>query len=78
MPNWSSAVHVVTSVQGREVVDVNGKAFDTRLVLPVSVASTEPQVFAGGSATRDDRRRWATGKFLDTLIEIVKRKDEFR
>ena len=57
------------------MADANGKAFDTRLVIPVSVASTEPQVFAGGSATRDYRRRWATGKFLDKLIEIVKRKD---
>ena len=75
MPNWASAVHVAKSSKGKEVADVNGKAFDTRLVLPVSAASTEPQVFAGGPTTRDNRRRWATGKFLDKLTEIVKRND---
>ena len=74
MPTWSLAAHVVKPVKGKEVADANGKAFDTRLVIPVSVASTEPQVFAGGSATRDYRRRWATGKFLDKLIKFVMRK----
>ena len=70
--NWSSDVHVVDSVGGGQVQDTEGKTFDTRLVLPVNAASSSPmQVFAGGSAPRDDRRRVLSRDYLRPLKTLI-------
>ena len=56
------------------MIDSDGQKHDTRLVLPVSRASTTPgQVFAGGSVPRDERRRVLSRRFLQPLKEIVSR-----
>ena len=74
MPNWSSDVHTVDTVRGNQVRDTEGRTFDARLVLPVSVASTTPnQVFSGGSKPRDERRRVLSREFLRPLKEVVAR-----
>ena len=74
MPNWSSEVHTIASVSGGQVRDTEGKSFDTRLVLPVSALSSTPgQVFAGGSAPRDERRKVLSREFVQPLKEIVAR-----
>ena len=74
IPNWLADVHEIESVDGGIVRDTKGQTFDTRLVLPVAVSSTTPQTFAGGSEPRDNRRRWATGPFLDRMYALVENK----
>ena len=74
IPNWSTEVHEIESVDGGTVRDTKGQSFDTRLVLPVAVSSTAPQTFAGGSEPRGNRRRWATGPFLDRMYALVENK----
>ena len=74
IPNWSNQVHQVDNIAGGTVIDSDGQKHDTRLVLPVSRASTTPgQVFAGGSVPRDERRRVLSRRFLQPLKEIVSR-----
>ena len=74
IPNWSNEVHAVTAVDAGMVTDTQGRRHDTRIVLPVSRASTIPgQMFAGGSAPRDEHRQVHSQRFLKPLREVVAR-----
>ena len=73
MPNWSSQVHTVQSVQGGSVIDTAGAVHNTKQVLPVDAASGAPALAAGGNVPRDDRRRVLTRVHLQQLKEIVSR-----
>ena len=74
IPNWSNEVHTVTQVEGGMVTDTQGQRHDTRIVLPVSSASSTPgQTFAGGSVPRDERRQVLSRRFLQPLREVVAR-----
>ena len=73
VPNWSSEVHTATAVAPARVTDTKGNKFDTRLVLPVSSASSAVQAAPRGTAPRDAQRREATQRFVPELMGIVMR-----
>ena len=73
VPNWSSEVHTVAGATPAQVTDSNGKKFDTRLVLPVSSASSAVQAVPTGTAPRDAQRRTATQRFVPDLMQMVMR-----
>ena len=67
-------MHQIDSIHVGKVRGVEGKTFQTRLVLPVNATSTNPiQVFAGGSAPNDDRRKVLSRDYLQPLKELVAR-----
>jgi transposase InsO family protein len=73
VPNWSKEVHTVAEATPAQVTDTKGDKFDTRLVLPVSSASSAVQDAPRGTAPRDAQRRTATQRFVPELMQIVLR-----
>ena len=72
MPNWSSDVHQVTKAMGGVVYDAGGERHDTRKILPVPAASSGViEVFRGGYAARDERRREAMEPFKERLVQLI-------
>ena len=72
MPNWSSDVHQVTKAVGGVVYDAGGERHDTRKILPVPAASSGViEVFRGGYAARDERRREAMMPYKERLVQLI-------
>ena len=72
LPSWSSDVRQVGKVCGRVVYDTQGEKHDTRKVLPVPAASNGIiDVFRGGYAARDERRREAMLPFKEQLVQLI-------
>ena len=71
VPNWSSEVHTAATVTPGHVTDSEGHKYDTRMVLPVSLASSAV-VQQRSVAPRDAQRKAATDTFLPALIQAVR------
>ena len=72
LPNWSSDVRQVDKVYGGVVYDTQGEKHDARKVLPVPAASNGIiDVFRGGYAARDERRREAMLPFKEQLVQLI-------
>ena len=71
MPNWSSDVKQVASTLGGKVYDQEGRAYDTRLVMPVPESSPVQTIFGGGNRVRDEKRREATSEFRRDLAKLL-------
>ena len=57
---------------GGVVYDTGGERHDTRKILPVPAASSGiAEVFRGGYAARDDRRREAMRPYKERLVQLI-------
>ena len=76
LPNWPVDVNEVVSTLGGRVFDLEGRSYDTRLVLPVPLDSSPVQeAFGGGSKIRVEKRKEATAEYRHDLIRLLGSRD---